>query len=238
MTDVPDGSGPIPRRSPRVSDGGAPVSGALAMVLAAVAVIAGFFILRSISGNGEQTADFPDSGISASNGDSPGSDATVDPSATTEPVATLAPTTTLPSVVTQGATVLVANANSIGGSATAMTRALETGPGFTMAAPVNASAAVGDSETSVIYFDAANPAAEAVAQSLSRVLGGVASVAPVANPAPTADGTLGDATVLLMLGNDKAGKTLAELAPDLQQQTTQITSPPVAGSTETTAPPG
>ena len=33
MTDVPDGSGPVPRRSSRVGDGGAPVSGGLAMVL-------------------------------------------------------------------------------------------------------------------------------------------------------------------------------------------------------------
>lgn len=238
MTDVPDGSGPIPRRSPRVSDGGAPVSGALAMVLAAVAVIAGFFILRSISGDGEQNADFPDNGALAANGDSSGS-GDIDPSATTEPVATLAPTTTVPALVVQGATVLVANANSVGGSATAMTRALESGPGFTMASPVNASAAVGDSETSVIYFDATNPAAEVVAASLARVLGGISSVAPVADPAPTADGTLGDATVLLMLGNDKASKTLAELAPDLEQQpATQITSPPVAGSAETTAPAG
>ena len=51
MSDVADGSGPVPRRSPRSSDGGAPVSGALAIVLAVVAVVAGFFILRSISGD-------------------------------------------------------------------------------------------------------------------------------------------------------------------------------------------
>ena len=44
MTDVPDGSGQIPRRAPRVSDGSAPVSGALAIVLAVVAVVAGFLI--------------------------------------------------------------------------------------------------------------------------------------------------------------------------------------------------
>ena len=163
----------------------------------------------------------------------------VDRSATTEPVATLAPTTTVPAIVVDGASVLVANANSVGGSATAMTRALETGPGFTVESPVNASSAIGDTDTTVIYFDAANPAAQAVAESLGRVLGGVGSIAPVSDPAPTADGTLGNAGVLLMLGNDKAGQTLAALAPDLQESTTQITSPPVAGSTtETTAPAG
>ncbi len=58
MTDGPDGSGQMPRRTPRVSDGGAPVSGALAIALAVVAVVAGFLILRSISDGGEQSLDF------------------------------------------------------------------------------------------------------------------------------------------------------------------------------------
>ena len=50
MSDVPDGSGPVPRRTSRVGDGGAPVSGALAMALAAVALVAGFFILGTVAG--------------------------------------------------------------------------------------------------------------------------------------------------------------------------------------------
>ena len=53
MTDAPDASGQIPRRTSRVGDGSAPVSGALAIVLAVVAVVAGFLILRSISDGGE-----------------------------------------------------------------------------------------------------------------------------------------------------------------------------------------
>ena len=53
MTDGHDGSGQMPRRSTRVGDGGAPVTGALAIVLAVVAVVAGFLILRSISDGGE-----------------------------------------------------------------------------------------------------------------------------------------------------------------------------------------
>ena len=54
MSDVADGSGPVPRRTPRSADGGAPVSGALAIVLAVVAVVAGFLILRSISDDGDK----------------------------------------------------------------------------------------------------------------------------------------------------------------------------------------
>ena len=45
------------------------------------------------------------------------------------------------------------------------------------------------------------------------MLGGVATIAPMPETPPTRDGTLNGAQVLLMLGNDKAGKTLAELAP-------------------------
>ncbi len=47
------------------------------------------------------------------------------------------------------------------------------------------------------------------------MLGGVGSVAEVSDPAPTQDGTLNGAQVLLMLGKDKANKTLAELAPNV-----------------------
>ena len=97
MTDVPDGSGQIPRRSPRVGDGGAPVSGALAIVLAVVAVISGFLILRSISDGGNDSADFPEpSNGSASVGGDDG-DAPSDDSLPTDSAPTL-PTTTTPTV--------------------------------------------------------------------------------------------------------------------------------------------
>lgn len=72
------------RRPTRASDGGAPVSGALAIVLAVVAVVAGFLILRSI-GNDDSTNAGIDSAGQATT--------TLDPSVTTVPVAT---TTTAP----------------------------------------------------------------------------------------------------------------------------------------------
>lgn len=235
MSDVPDGSGQIPRRG-RVGDGGAPVSGALAIVLAVVAVVAGFLILRSISDGGESTLDFgggTGDGVET-DGDGATDDATDDGTGGTT-VPTLPPTTTQPPVVVEGASVLVANANNVGGSASAMTRALQTGPGFTMVDPVNASPAVGDVDESVIYYDPGIVAAQTVAESLSRVLGGVATIAPMPETPPTRDGSLNGAGVLLMLGNDKAGKTLAELAPDLADGgATVVTNPPVAGEATTT----
>jgi len=232
MTDASDGSGQIPRRTPRVSDGGAPVSGALAIVMAVVAVVAGFLILRSISDGGNTQLDFTPAGgqAAATGGDADESADTTDgPS-----IPTLPPTTTEPPIVTGGASVIVANANGVGGSASSMSRALETGPGFTVVDPVNASATIGDIDSTVIYFDATVPAAQTVATSLSLVLGGVGTIAPMPETPPTSDGSLNGAAVLLMLGNDKAGKTLQELAPDDVVTPVVVTNPPVAGSTVTT----
>lgn len=236
MTDVPDGSGQMPRRAPRVSDGAAPVSGALAIVLAVVAVVAGFLILRSISDSGADSADFPDPGGSSQEQIDPDDDetATTDPS---ESVPTLPPTTTIPPIVTQGASVIVANANGQGGTAGAMSRAIGTA-GFTVVDPTDASSTVPDLDASVIYFDPAVPAAQEVADSLARVLGGVSSIAPLPETPPTSDGSLNGANVLLMLGLDKANKTLAELAPDVAAadsgDVVTVTNPAVSGTTETT----
>ena len=234
MSDMNEASGQMPRRNPRVSDGGAPVSGAVAIVLALVAVVAGFLILNSISDGGDNALDFP---VDSSNGDGDGGDGgtatTVDPAATT--VATLAPTPTTPEIVTEGASVLVANANNVGGSAGQMQRALETGPGFTVAGAVNASTSVGTLESSVVYYVESNTQALPVAESLGEVLGGVSDILPMPDTPPTADGDLMGADVLLMLGNDKAGMTLEELNPDTATGgNTQVTSPPVAGETTTT----
>lgn len=237
MTDVPDGSGQIPRRAPRVSDGSAPVSGALAIVLAVVAVVAGFLILRSISDSGNATADFPDpAGTSAGGGalDGAGPTSSTDPANSTP---TLPTPTTEPPIVVAGASVVVANANGQGGSAGAMSRALETGAGFTVVDPTNASSTIPDLDESVIYFDTTVPAAEDVANSLARVLGGVGSIAPMPEPTPpTADGQLNGAQVLLMLGKDKANKTLTELAPDVVGggNVVTVTNPDLSGTTTTT----
>lgn len=232
MSDMSDASGQMPRRSPRMGDGGAPVSGAVAIVLALVAVVAGFLILNSISEGGDAALDFPADESSGDDGsDSPDSSTVTN---STNPGSTTT-STTEPQIVTEGADVIVANANSVGGSAGQMKRALELA-GFTVVAAVDGSAAVGDLEESVIYYDDTNPQALAVANSLGEVLGGVSSVAPLTGTPPTADGEMQGADVLLMLGDDKAGQSLEDLNPELaaSDDATLVTNPPVAGETEDT----
>ena len=226
MSDVGDASGPVPRRTPRSSDGGAPVSGALAIVLAVIAVVAGFFILRSISGDEKKQFDLQSAGTGApAGGEDNAPDSTVPSSS-----ATTVPTSTTTTIVTDGATVLVANANGQGGSAATMSTALEVA-GFTMGDPMDASDATGDLETTVIYYDPAQPAAQPVAESVNSVMGGGATVLPLpGGTPPVADGTVNGAGVLVMLGLDKANKTLAELNPTANTSPVVVTNPPLTSA--------
>jgi hypothetical protein len=126
---------------------------------------------------------------------------------TTSPPTT---TTTIP-LVTEGATVLVANASGINGSAGRMTDAIAS-VGFSTEAATNSSDTVGQLSVSQIYYDADDAAAEAVATSLKALLGGgEIELLELGVPAPTESGDVGDATVLLMMGNDISDKSLAEL---------------------------
>jgi hypothetical protein len=144
---------------------------------------------------------------------------------------TVAPTTTtLPplELVTEGAIVMVANASRINGAAGRMTDQLEV-VGFTMEEAGNSTE--GPLETSKIYYDPENERALPVAESLKLALGGGAiEVLELTVPAPTDTGEIGEATVLLAMGNDTADKTLDEL------QGRVVTTTTTATATETTAP--
>ncbi len=231
MSDVADGSGPVPRRTPRSSEGGAPVSGALAIVLAVVAVIAGFFILRSISGDDEKQFDLQSAGTGAPAGEGNNAPESTTPSS----VVSTAPQSTTTTIVTDGATVVVANANGQGGSAATMATALEVA-GFTMGDAMDASDATGNLEVTVIYYDPAQPAAQPVAESVNSVMGGGATVLPLpGGTPPVADGTIDGAGVLVMLGLDKANKTLEELSTGGAGSTSPVV---VTNPTLTSAPAG
>jgi LytR cell envelope-related transcriptional attenuator len=219
MSDLPEGQAErgAGRRPPRVGDSGSPVGSTLSIVLAVVAVVAGFLILRSIFDD--------DDGGSAI--EPPDTTTVVGATSTTGGAATptTTPATTIPPRVTSG-TVIVANASGVGGSAAAMSTALE-GAGYTLAEPTDATGA--DIDTSVVYFVRGAPGARETALSLAADLGGVRARRMPAE-IPVSGGDIGDGTVLLMLGRDAAGKTLAELNP------TQVTAPaPAGGTTATTA---
>jgi hypothetical protein len=192
------------RRTPRQGVGGSPVGSWLTIVLAVLAVVAGFLILRNINNDSSVASPNDASGQDVS---TPATDDTLVNISVPETAETT--TTTTIARTTEGASVVVANANTVGGSAGGMTRTLELA-GYTMIDPVNASGP--NLTASIVYFDGAQASAEAVARSVALDLGGV-EVLPVSTPAPTAGGDLGEAGVLVLLGDDQAGKTLEELAP-------------------------
>jgi hypothetical protein len=140
---------------------------------------------------------------------------------TTSPPTT--PTTAPPLVlVTEGASIVVANASGINGAAGRMTDAIAA-VGFDTGAAANSSE--GQLGTSKIYYSVANPSAKTVADSLREALGGGdIQVVELAVPAPIDDpDALGDATIILAMGNDVADKTLDELqgrVPPTDDETT------------------
>ena len=200
------------RRSPRQGVGGSPFGSTLSIVLAVLAVVLGFLILRNITDDN-----------SASDGGGAAVETTVPSSAPVTELTTT--TTTVPQLVTTGATVLVANASGVPGSAGRMSDELAA-IGFTLAEPTNATSGL---EQSVVHADPANAAAQAVAESVARSMGNLA-VEPLPATIPVEGGSLGDATVLVLLGTAQADKTIAEMSTPAPAT---VTPPPVAGGTTT-----
>ena len=100
--------------------------------------------------------------------------------------------------------VLVANATNVPGAAGRLTAQLQAA-GFQMMEATNAAGNEEFLDVTKVYV---RPGGEVVAQSISLVMGGVA-LAAMPTPAwiTGANAALGDATVLVMLGKDLAGKT-------------------------------
>ena len=210
MTDAPDGPAEGEpergaRRSSRVGDSGSPVGSTLTIVLAVIAVIAGFLILRAITDDGDDDAGGLTPGTSNTTLTT-GSGVT---DLTTVPgqggTGTAAPVQTVPKTA---ATVVVANASGVPGSAAGMTQALQ-GAGYTMGAAGNTTEA--QLTASVVYYVAGDANAQGVATQVATDMGGIATAEMPATP--PIDSGLAGGTVLVMVGTDTAGKVLADLNP-------------------------
>jgi hypothetical protein len=211
-----------PSRPRKSGSSASPMGSTLAIVIAIAAVVVGFLILKNIRNNGSSSTDST----------LPAASSTLDPQSTSS---TLSPlpletSTTAFTPTTQGATVLVANSSHQNGVAKTLSTALQ-GQGFTMGVPANG--ATKEAATKIQYKDA-DPAAQAVAQSLAALMA-VPSTAVEVMPTPVllADpAALADATVLVLLGDDKAGKTLAQMTG-----AAATTGSSVAGTTSSSAAP-
>ena len=196
-----------PRRGGPGLGGAQGMNATASLVVAAVAVILGFFILRDINNDNDSGGGTaaPDTTIAAD---------------TTLPGAS----TTLPTGPTTGFKVQVVNAAGVSGAAGDMTVALQ-GLGFIVQPALTKSDATPKQTiTKVYYFSGSEAAAASVAQSL----GGV-ETAPMPDPVPSETGNIGEASVMVLLGTDLAGKPLPGQVPAAAPAVTDTTTTTVAG---------
>jgi len=196
---------PSGTRGGRQAAGGVSISTSLSVIVAAIAVLLGFLILRDI--NRDRTGEVFEPNIEV-----PTDDTSLDGASTTLPVETLAPNRT-------GFKIVVANSSGVQGAAGQMTTALQAEQ-FVVSQPVNADPTVGKLTTTVVYYV---PGFESAASMVADVLGGV-QILPVPVPPPIEGGSLGEAVVLVMLGTDLAGKLLPGALPEIPVGTTTTSS--------------
>lgn len=128
-------------------------------------------------------------------------------STTTSSTTSTTTTTTLP-LVTEGAVVLVANSSGTRNAAQKLATELDN-LGFAVQGVTNGALYEESLDVSKIYV---KPGGEAVAESIARLMGGI-EVLRMPTPVWIVGGpdALGFASVLVMLGADKGGLTLAEM---------------------------
>ncbi|MDA3003591.1 MAG: LytR C-terminal domain-containing protein [Actinomycetota bacterium] len=158
----------------------------LSIIIAVLAVLLGFFILRDIRSDQTGPAAVAETG------------ATVDPTQTT--VGEVAVPTTL---VLTSFKIQVTNASGISGSAGQLTTELQ-GRGYIVQPANNKSEITPKQTVTVVYYLLGS---EQAAAAVANALGGV-GIAAMPEPIPTETGNLGEATVLILLGTDIAGKPL------------------------------
>lgn len=182
-----------------------PSTGTMGAVVAVVALLLGFLVLRDVSGSSLDTS-------------SPTPQETVPGGGTVDPNAT----TTTVQFSTLGFKLIVANASGVAGSAGAMTLALQN-LGFIAPPAVNLAPGAAKRQKTGVFYTAG---CEANAQKVAEVLGGNVDVAAMPNPVPTETGNLGDACVLILLGTDLAGKPLKGATGSGQGQVATTTTAP------------
>ncbi len=187
-----------PSRPRKSGSSASPMGSTLAIVIAIAAVVVGFLILKNI--RSDKTTKSPTT-------TQPTSNTTPLTNNTQAPVLTES-TTTVFTPITAGALVLVANSSHQNGVAKTLSSAL-AGLNFTMGTPVTGSAKVAATK---IQYKSGDAVAQQVAQSIAVLMGVTAPVEVIGTPVALKDPTtLGDATVLVLLGDDKANKTLAQM---------------------------
>jgi hypothetical protein len=196
-----------PTSEPRTGN----VNSVLSIVVAVLAVLLGFFILRDLRN---------DTGLAT-----PDDVATPDEVVSTDTSVeeTVVQTTAAPVVLT-AFKVQVANASGVSGSAGLLTTEMQ-GKGYIVQPAINKSEITPKQTVTVVYYLLGS---ETAAAQVAQELGGVAT-SPMPTPIPTETGSLGEASVLVLLGTDLAGKPLAIIASGAGAAPAVVTTTTVGG---------
>ena len=175
------------RRAPGGAGGAQNINSTISIVVAAVAVVLGFFILRDINDDNSGTTD---------------GGATTETTVVTDTTLAGVTTTTVGGATT-GFKIQVVNAAGVSGAAGDLTVALQ-GAGYIVQPPLTKSDATPKQTVTKVYYVAGF---EAAAATVAGTLGGV-ETGPMPDPIPSETGNLGEASVMVLLGTDLAGKPL------------------------------
>jgi len=170
-----------------------PNTGTMGAVVAVIALVLGFLILRDVRSDG---------GSTVTQGNSDNTEATV-PAGGGDGTAT---TTTVASGVNRGNfKIQVANASGIAGSAGDLSNKL-TEQNYVVQPALNTAPGTAKREKTGVFYVAG---CEAAAQDVAAVLGGNVEIGAMPSPVPLETGNLGEACVLILLGTDISNKPLA-----------------------------
>lgn len=183
----------------------------LSVLVAVLAVALGYFILNDVTSGGAAPTIAP----------------IVVEATTTIPIETIPVETTPTTLPYTAFKIQIANASKVAGSAGQLTTELQS-RGFIVQPALNSSEITPKLNSTVVYF---LPGSEEAAAVVAAALGGVATAA-MPTPIPTETGGLSEATILILLGTDLAGKPLPAAAAAAPVATTA--APVGAGTTSTT----
>ena len=207
-----------PSRGPRTA-APAPMGSTVAIVVTAVALVLGFLILRKVNSGPD------DAGTTPVVTETPG-DTTIDPTQST-----IATTTTTPVDLTL-TMVQVANASTQSGVAKQLTTALAS-IGYSTTTATNSTLST-KLMTSKILYNPDDPNAKLIADTLAARLAGI-PVEAASGALPVESTTWANGSgVIVMLGNDLAGRTLDQIAGVTVTGTTApnaISIPPITSPT-------
>jgi hypothetical protein len=212
-------------RSRNATSNASPMGSAVAIVIGFIAALLGFFILRNIR---------QDDGGSSVSTPTPTIEVSVPPVVSDPVVAPVVTDPPAPAIVVIGASVQVANFSGSDGAAGAMSDLLAA-EGFTMAAGTSKAGDQSKLTATVVAYDPSMAGAQAVAESVALLLGGVAVEQITGLPIPTETGEWPDQAtrVLVKLGTDLGGDlSLPGKAPSSDTPTTP--TEPALPATETT----